>query len=104
MVELNGQPRIKLSQDVAKVTIPGKKDVYRLYGEAGYALIDILQRSSEDPPSEGRKVLCRYVYLILLKRECEHVWSCARQPSIPRVEKGFRHSIKSGAITDAAVR
>ncbi|XP_066138660.1 nicotinate phosphoribosyltransferase-like [Euwallacea fornicatus] len=62
MVELNGQPRIKLSQDVAKVTIPGKKDVYRLYGEAGYALIDILQRSSEDSPVENKKVLCRHPF------------------------------------------
>lgn len=59
MVELDSQPRIKLSQDVQKVTIPGKKDTYRLYGEAGYALIDILQRSSENAPVEGKKVLCR---------------------------------------------
>ncbi|ERL93855.1 nicotinate phosphoribosyltransferase [Dendroctonus ponderosae] len=62
MVELNEQPRIKLSQDVQKVTIPGKKDVYRLYGEAGYALIDILQRTSETSPIEGRKVLCRHPF------------------------------------------
>ncbi len=27
LVELNGQPRIKLSQDVEKVTMPGRKDV-----------------------------------------------------------------------------
>lgn len=103
MVELNGQPRIKLSQDVAKVTIPGKKDIYRLYGEAGYALIDILQRSSEDPPSEGRKVLCRYVCTILIKWG-KNILYCARQPSISRVQKGFRYSIKSGTSTDAAVR
>ncbi|XP_050313425.1 nicotinate phosphoribosyltransferase-like [Anthonomus grandis grandis] len=62
MVELNEQPRIKLSQDVHKVTIPGKKDAYRLYGEAGYALIDLLQRSSELPPKEGSKVLCRHPF------------------------------------------
>lgn len=27
LVEINGQPRIKLSQDVGKVTIPGHKEV-----------------------------------------------------------------------------
>ncbi|XP_030765524.1 nicotinate phosphoribosyltransferase-like [Sitophilus oryzae] len=62
MVELDERPRIKLSQDVEKVTIPGKKDAYRLYGETGYALIDILQRNLEDSPAEGKKVLCRHPF------------------------------------------
>lgn len=35
MVEINGQPRIKLSQEVAKVTMPGCKSAYRLYGANG---------------------------------------------------------------------
>lgn len=37
LVEVNGKPRIKLSQDVEKITIPGQKDVYRLYGSSGHA-------------------------------------------------------------------
>lgn len=35
MVEINGTPCIKLSQDVMKVTMPGKKTAYRLYGADG---------------------------------------------------------------------
>lgn len=35
MVEINGSPRIKLSEDVMKVTMPGKKTAYRLYGADG---------------------------------------------------------------------
>ncbi|XP_066603798.1 nicotinate phosphoribosyltransferase isoform X1 [Prorops nasuta] len=62
MVEINGQPRIKLSQEVGKVTIPGKKDAYRLYGADGYALIDLLQRSCEEPPQVKQKVLCRHPF------------------------------------------
>ncbi|KAF7272765.1 hypothetical protein GWI33_014474 [Rhynchophorus ferrugineus] len=62
MVELDGQLKIKLSQDVEKVTIPGKKDAYRLFGEAGFALIDILQKSEEDAPSINQKVLCRHPF------------------------------------------
>lgn len=34
MVEINNKARIKLSQEATKVTIPGKKKVYRLYSKA----------------------------------------------------------------------
>ncbi|GJQ68113.1 hypothetical protein Trydic_g10707 [Trypoxylus dichotomus] len=62
MVELNEQPRMKLSQEVAKVTMPGCKDAYRLYSESGDALIDLLQRSIEDSPEVNKKVLCRHPF------------------------------------------
>lgn len=62
MVEINSQPRIKLSQDVVKVTMPGNKNVFRLYGADGHALIDLLQRVDESPPEVGQKVLCRHPF------------------------------------------
>lgn len=62
MVEINGTPRIKLSQDVMKVTMPGKKTAYRLYGADGHALIDLLMRSVEPAPQVGQKVLCRHPF------------------------------------------
>uniref|UniRef100_A0A182R018 Nicotinate phosphoribosyltransferase n=1 Tax=Anopheles farauti TaxID=69004 RepID=A0A182R018_9DIPT len=62
MVEINNQPRIKLSQDVGKVTMPGSKNVFRLYGADGHALIDLLQRVDENPPEVGQKVLCRHPF------------------------------------------
>lgn len=62
MVEINGEARMKLSHDVAKVTIPGRKNAYRLYGESDFALIDLLQKSSETPPQVGEKVLCRHPF------------------------------------------
>ncbi|XP_018053396.1 PREDICTED: nicotinate phosphoribosyltransferase isoform X2 [Atta colombica] len=62
MVEINNEPRIKLSQEVGKVTIPGRKDAYRLYGSDGYALIDLLQITTEDPPQVMQKILCRHPF------------------------------------------
>lgn len=35
LVEINGHPRIKLSQDIGKVTMPCRKNVYRLYTAHG---------------------------------------------------------------------
>ena len=35
LVEIDGKARIKLSEDVEKVTLPGKKIAYRLYGQKG---------------------------------------------------------------------
>ena len=35
LVEISNEARMKISEEVKKVTIPGKKDVYRLYGHDG---------------------------------------------------------------------
>ncbi|OAY84687.1 Nicotinate phosphoribosyltransferase 2 [Ananas comosus] len=50
LVEINNQPRIKLSEDIAKVSIPCKKRCFRLYGKEGYPLVDIISGESEPPP------------------------------------------------------
>lgn len=62
LVEIKGQARIKLSQDVEKVTMPGNKNVYRLYSADGHALIDLMQKSSEPAPVAHQKVLCRHPF------------------------------------------
>lgn len=62
MVEINNHPRIKLSQEVDKITIPGRKNAYRLYGADSHALIDLLQRCDEPAPQVGTRVLCRHPF------------------------------------------
>lgn len=62
LVEINGEAKIKLSQDMEKVTCPGKKSVYRLYGADGHALIDLMHRTSEAAPQCGSRVLCRHPF------------------------------------------
>ncbi|KAI3799022.1 hypothetical protein L1987_34310 [Smallanthus sonchifolius] len=62
LVEINNQPRIKLSEDISKVSIPCKKRSFRLYGKEGYALVDIMSGENEPPPKEGQRILCRHPF------------------------------------------
>ncbi|KAJ0409877.1 hypothetical protein P43SY_005771 [Pythium insidiosum] len=59
LVEMNGSPRIKLSQDPSKVTIPGRKEAYRLVGSNGRPLLDLMIGCNEQAPQVGVKLLCR---------------------------------------------
>ncbi|KAL5705673.1 nicotinate phosphoribosyltransferase [Ranunculus cassubicifolius] len=63
LVEINKQPRIKLSEDVAKVSIPCKKRCYRLYGREGYPLVDIMTGGNESPPKVSERILCRHPFI-----------------------------------------
>jgi nicotinate phosphoribosyltransferase len=63
LVEINGRPTIKLSQDLSKVTIPGSKKVYRLIGSEGVAICDVMVSSLEPPPVVGKRLLCRHPYI-----------------------------------------
>ncbi|XP_059639982.1 nicotinate phosphoribosyltransferase 2-like isoform X2 [Cornus florida] len=62
LVEINNQPRIKLSEDVSKVSIPCKKRCYRLYGKEGYPLVDIMTGENEPPPKVSERILCRHPF------------------------------------------
>lgn len=81
LVEIEGNARIKLSQDISKVTLPGKKvnciflfffciffnffsllkNAYRLWGTAieDFPVVDLMTCHDEDAPKVGDKILCR---------------------------------------------
>lgn len=64
LVEIEGEPRIKLSNDIEKVLIPGRKVAYRLFGEAGWPLLDLLVGSHEtDQPAPGERTLCLHPFM-----------------------------------------
>lgn len=63
LVEIDGRPRMKLSQDIEKVLIPGKKKPYRLYGVDGWPLLDLLVRSEEEIPQVGQRLMCRHPFV-----------------------------------------
>lgn len=58
LVEINSEARIKLSESIAKMTLPAKKDGYRLYGEQGHPILDLMIMEDEEKPRAGKKVLC----------------------------------------------
>ncbi|XP_044485120.1 nicotinate phosphoribosyltransferase 2-like [Mangifera indica] len=62
LVEINSQPRIKLSEDVSKVSMPCKKRSYRLYGREGFPLVDIMTGENEPSPKVGERILCRHPF------------------------------------------
>jgi len=62
LVEVNGIPRIKLSQELSKMTIPGKKEAYRLFSEDGFGLLDLMIRVGEKPPEPLTRVLCHHPF------------------------------------------
>jgi len=63
LVEINGKPVIKLSNEYNKVTIPGKKHVFRLIGQEGVALCDVMVADNERPPVVGQQLICRHPYI-----------------------------------------
>ena len=63
LVEVDETPRIKLSEDLAKVTIPGCKNGYRLFSQTGEAIVDVMTRVDEPAPKVGERMLCRHPFL-----------------------------------------
>ncbi|XP_074656391.1 nicotinate phosphoribosyltransferase-like [Tubulanus polymorphus] len=106
LVEVNDKPKIKLSEDVEKVTMPGRKDAYRLYGADGHALVDLLIKPGENVPVSGQRVLCRHpfteskrAYVNPAKVECLYkcFWKdgkiCEKLPSLLEIRSRTKHSL-----------
>ncbi|RPJ20712.1 MAG: hypothetical protein EHM35_19130 [Planctomycetaceae bacterium] len=62
LVETDGRARMKLSQDLVKVTIPGRKNAFRLQGEGNRTILDIMLLASEPAPAAGQRILCRHPF------------------------------------------
>ena len=62
LVEIGGQPRIKISNEVEKVTLPSRKDLYRFFNETGVAVVDFMTKNGEAAPKPGQRRLCRHPF------------------------------------------
>ena len=63
LVAHGGAARIKLSDTVEKVTIPGAKDAYRLIGGDGKIILDLMVEAGFPAPSPGEKVFARHPFI-----------------------------------------
>ncbi|NXS93878.1 PNCB phosphoribosyltransferase, partial [Jacana jacana] len=59
LVEVNGSPCLKLTEDEEKMTIPGTKTIYRLYDAAGHPFMDLMALEEEPSPSAGQELMVR---------------------------------------------
>jgi nicotinate phosphoribosyltransferase len=64
LVQIGDKAKIKISDDPLKITIPGRKQIYRLVGRQGYPLVDLLARDGEPAPQPGKQILCCHPYEI----------------------------------------
>ena len=70
LVECNGEPRIKLSEEIVKVTLPGRKRIFRFFGgeDGNEALLDYMMLEEEKPPiacaddEKSTGILCRHPF------------------------------------------
>uniref|UniRef100_A0A915DJY6 Nicotinate phosphoribosyltransferase n=1 Tax=Ditylenchus dipsaci TaxID=166011 RepID=A0A915DJY6_9BILA len=63
LVAISGNPKIKLSQEVAKITIPGRKKCFRLYGKTGKCILDLMTLETEPDPQPNQPILCLHPFL-----------------------------------------
>ncbi|NWI66423.1 PNCB phosphoribosyltransferase, partial [Todus mexicanus] len=56
LVEVNGSPCLKLTEDEEKMTIPGTKTIYRLYDADGHPFMDLMALEEEPSPSAGQEL------------------------------------------------
>lgn len=52
IVEIEGKPVMKLSEDVVKISNPGFKEVYRIYDKNGFAYADLITLVKDDKDKE----------------------------------------------------
>ncbi len=108
LVEVNDEPRIKLSQEATKVTIPGRKRCFRLVGREGYPLADVMLMPGENPPEIGKRFLCCHPFekvkrtFIMPSRviPLHHLyWDGDRAEQLPSLEESKKYAEEQLANT-----
>eukprot|EP01055_Gregarina_sp_Pseudo9_P001896 Gregarina_sp_Pseudo_9__1895@NODE_22_length_5725_cov_32_771720_g20_i0_p1_GENE_NODE_22_length_5725_cov_32_771720_g20_i0NODE_22_length_5725_cov_32_771720_g20_i0_p1_ORF_typecomplete_len636_score133_67NAPRTase/PF04095_16/4_3e49NAPRTase_N/PF17767_1/4_5e39NAPRTase_N/PF17767_1/8_4e03NAPRTase_C/PF17956_1/3_1e22QRPTase_N/PF02749_16/0_00073QRPTase_C/PF01729_19/2_8e03QRPTase_C/PF01729_19/0_031_NODE_22_length_5725_cov_32_771720_g20_i036265533 len=89
LCEVNGEPTMKISQEISKTTLPYKKEVYRLFDRNNIPLLDLIDTVTAPPPVAGARVYCQHIV--------DETKRCYVIPS--RVEKLLKLHWKQGRAT-----
>ncbi|XP_052560913.1 nicotinate phosphoribosyltransferase isoform X2 [Tympanuchus pallidicinctus] len=77
LVEVNGSPCLKFTEEEEKMTIPGIKAIYRLYDAAGHPFMDLMALENEPSPSVGQELV---VHILGRRGEATKVRPSAVEP------------------------
>ncbi|CDI79374.1 nicotinate phosphoribosyltransferase, putative, partial [Eimeria acervulina] len=86
LVELEGKPCMKLSEDVEKTSLPTAKAAYRLYNKEGVPAVDLIQSASMPRPVCGEKLFCKDLYAD--KRRCFFIPKTVEELLIVFIQEG----------------
>ncbi|XP_072432485.1 nicotinate phosphoribosyltransferase isoform X2 [Chiloscyllium punctatum] len=89
--QVDGEPRIKMTEEEGKMTLPGKKAVYRLYGTDGSPFLDLLTLAEEPELRADEEIKC-----YALTGRCAGFWVTA-----VRVETLHRVYYQHGQICES---
>jgi nicotinate phosphoribosyltransferase len=85
LTEINGKPKMKLSENIEKVTLPGKKQLYRCLDEDGFFYRDAIALSDE---SEND---FKNIYHPVYPERFTHVENYVKQPLLQMVMKNGKN-------------
>ncbi len=76
LVELDGKPRMKISNQTEKLTLPGRKNAYRFFGRNDEALLDFITLFEEAPPGGNSEIMALhplepYKRVLIKPQRCE---------------------------------
>lgn len=63
MVQMNETPRMKLTEDVGKITLPGLKKCYRIFNKSNNPIVDVMLRPDEAVPKLNENFLVRHPFI-----------------------------------------
>ena len=63
LVEINKTPRIKISEDVGKVTLPNSKKAFRLIDNEQDIMLDLIMLDDEEDPKVNEEIVCRHPFM-----------------------------------------
>lgn len=100
LVEIDKAARIKLSENISKVTLPGRKACWRLYGSDSKPILDLISLPTDEPPVVGKAIICRHPFdehkiAKVIPTKVERLHSCVFESGRIQIESEPIYSTRS---------